>query len=93
MYLYLEIQVRWYHGACVIGSHLYAVLGCTQLDSTECLELDPASGLADSWLSLPGLSCPRHLPGVTSLDTSIYVCGGSDDNWTAHSTVEALDTR
>ena len=58
----LSSQVRWYHGACVIGSRLYAVLGCTQLDSTEALELGPAS---ETWVSLPSLGCPRHLPGVT----------------------------
>ena len=63
MLVYLHCpQVRWYHGACVIGSRLYAVLGCTQLDSTEALELGPAS---ESWASLPSLACPRHLPGVT----------------------------
>ena len=55
-------QARWYHGACVIGSRLYAVLGCTQLDSTEVLDLEAASG---AWASLPRLGCPRHLPGVT----------------------------
>ena len=55
-------QVRWYHGACVIDSKLYAVLGCTQLDSTEALELGAPSA---SWVSLPSLACPRHLPGVT----------------------------
>ena len=53
-------QVRWYHGACVIGTRLYAVLGCTQLDSTEALDL-----ASDTWVSLPSLGCPRHLPGVT----------------------------
>ena len=52
--------MRWYHGACVIGSRLYAVLGCTQLDSTEALDL-----ASETWVSLPSLGCPRHLPGVT----------------------------
>ena len=46
----------------MIGSRLYAVLGCTQLDSTEALDLGPAS---ETWVSLPSLGCPRHLPGVT----------------------------
>ena len=46
----------------MIGSRLYAVLGCTQLDSTEALNLGPAS---ETWVSLPSLGCPRHLPGVT----------------------------
>ena len=46
----------------MIDSRLYAVLGCTQLDSTEALELGSAS---ESWVSLPSLACPRHLPGVT----------------------------
>ena len=72
---------------------LYAVLGCTQLDSIEYLELDTTVGRADSWEMLPPLTCARHLPGVGYLDTSIYVCGGSDDNWTAYSTVEMFDTR
>ena len=56
----MSSQVRWYHGACVIGTRLYAVLGCTQLDSTEALDL-----ASDTWVSLPSLGCPRHLPGVT----------------------------
>ena len=69
---------------------LYSVLGCTQLDSVEWVELGDDSA---PWTPAAPLRCPRHLPGVASLDTAIYVCGGSDDNWTAHSTVEVLDTR
>ena len=43
---------------------LYAVLGCTQLDSIEYLELDPTAGEASSWQHLSPLSVPRHLPGL-----------------------------
>ena len=79
------------HKYTIHSSHrLYSVLGCTQLDSAEWVELGDDSA---PWTPASPLRCPRHLPGVASLDTAIYVCGGSDDNWTAHSTVEVLDTR
>ena len=85
-------EVRWYHGALVLGSRLYAVAGCTQLDSVEFLQLDQEQGEAASWQAGPPMASPRHLPGVASLGLHIYVCGGSDDNWGAHHTVERLDT-
>ena len=85
-------EVRWYHGALTVASRLYAVAGCTQLDSLEYLELEPEEGRAAAWELGPRLSCPRHLPGVGRLGTDIYVCGGSDDGWGAHHTVERLDT-
>ena len=59
----------------------------------EYLELDPSKGEANTWQQVTPLSCARHLPGVAAIDNMIYVCGGSDDNWTAFSTVERLDTR
>ena len=95
-------EVRWYHGALTVGTRLYAVAGCTQLDSLEYLDLDldldldTEQGRANranrAWQLGPAMSCPRHLPGVGRLETDIYVCGGSDDNWGAHHTVEKLDT-
>jgi len=102
-------EVRWYHGAVVIGGRLYAVAGCGQLDSVEYLELEsfpvggqpgppgqggPPSqyGEGSQWQSVCPMAHPRHLPGVGALGAKIYVCGGTDDSWTAHATVEALDT-
>merc|ERR1719481_52306 len=32
------------------------------------------------------------MPGVGSMGCHIYVCGGTDDSWSAFSTVEALNT-
>ena len=54
----------------------------------EYLEL----GENNDWQQMSPLTCARHLPGVGALDSRIYVCGGSDDTWTAFSTVEVLDT-
>ena len=85
-------EIRWYHGAVLIGSRLYAVAGCGQLDSVEYIELDSNQGVADSWQLTAAMNIPRHLPGVGALHRSIYVCGGTDDSWSAFSTVEVLDT-
>ena len=40
-------EVRWYHGAAVVDSRLYAVGGCAGLASVEWIELEP--GLGQSW--------------------------------------------
>ena len=85
-------EIRWYHGAVLIGSRLYAVAGCGQLDSVEYLELDSTQGVANSWQLMASMNIPRHLPGVGALHRSIYVCGGTDDSWAAFSTAEMLDT-
>ena len=86
------LEVRWYHGALTLAGRLYAVAGCTQLNSLEYLELEPQQGRENTWQLGPPMSSPRHLPGVGGLGSDIYVCGGSDDNWGAHHTVERLDT-
>ena len=83
---------RWYHGAVLVGSRLYAVAGCGQLDSVEYLELDSSKEMADSWHLVPAMNIPRHMPGIGSLHTTVYVCGGTDDSWSAFATVEALKT-
>ena len=85
-------EIRWYHGSVIVGSRLYAVAGCGQLDSVEFLELDSSQGVADSWQLVSPMASPRHMPGVGVLDSNIYVCGGTDDSWTAFATVEALST-
>ena len=85
-------EVRWYHGAVLVGSRLYAVAGCGQLDSLEYLELDSSQGVADSWQLMPAMNIPRHMPGIGNLNRRIYVCGGTDDSWAAFSTVETFNT-
>ena len=84
-------EVRWYHGAVVIGSRLYSVAGCGLLDSIEMLELSD-TGSAHQWQGLQPMSHPRHLPGVGYMGNKIYVVGGTDDNWQAFATVEMYNT-
>ncbi|XP_023321674.1 kelch-like protein 5 isoform X2 [Eurytemora carolleeae] len=83
-------KVRWYHGAVVINTKLYAVAGCGQLNTIEVLYL--TEGSAMRWKQLPNLDYPRHMPGVGACKDKIYVVGGTDEHWTAQSTVEMFDT-
>ena len=85
-------EVRWYHGAVLVGSRLYAVAGCGQLDSVEYLELDSSKEVVDSWQLVQAMNIPRHMPGIGTLHSTVFVCGGTDDSWSAFATVEALDT-
>ena len=85
--------MRWYHGAVIVGSKLYAIAGCSDLHSVERLELDRNKEESNGWIQMGPMFFPRHVPGIGALGSKIYVCGGTNDDWTeAFSTVEMLDT-
>jgi hypothetical protein len=80
-------QPRWNHGLVRIGEMLYAVGGCGQQNSMEAVSL---VDLEAGWAPRPSMEVRRHIPGVSVLDGLIYVVGGADSQWAAHTTVECF---
>ena len=53
------------------------------------LELERPEG---GWRELVHMQFGRHMPGVGALHANIFVCGGSDDAWTAQGGAHELSS-
>ena len=81
-------------GACALNACIYIIGGhaLAELDTVEMYDTRVAKSGGDEWRMCPSMNKKRYKPGIASLNTTIYACGGRTSASTHLDSVEAFCT-